>query len=74
MRAVEHKYAPILDLDDSLVNSLGEGKNHQEQGVPGAEQRAKHGKKNLSWQCYLRKWKLNLASDCALVLTICEVG
>lgn len=74
MRAVEHKYDPTLDLGASLMDSQGEGKNQQEQGVPGAEQRAKHGKKSLGWQCYLRKLKPNLASDCGLVLTICEVG
>lgn len=55
VRAVEHKYAPALDLGASLMDSLGEGKIHQEQGVPGAEQRARHGKQSLSWQCYTRK-------------------
>lgn len=73
MRAVEHKYAPALDLGSSLTDSLGEGKNHQEQEMPGAEQRAKCGKQNLSWQCYVWKLKLSLASDCGPVLTICEV-
>lgn len=56
------------------MDVLGEGKNHQEQGAPGSEQRARRGKMNLSWQCCLRKLKLNLASDCGLVLTFCKVG